>query len=410
MLRLRIVFIAGIALASAPSMMTAERPSFTNSLRDAGVDDLTASDEGFTAAVDAMIGAEARKSLVGVLPSCVVVTNRTGRYLAGLSVLYRYPTLSVPGRRALRRRVSAFSLSSDTKTMMEPGAKRFICPVYGIQATANANGEPTAWPVFTVQLQRAVQSWQASYRELPVEIWLDAIVYENGTLVGWDEGELLPELQARVQAETDLTAEIGGFNGEALTQYLKRVADAPPRRPSPYGKWKSQFADVLLGRIGSEGQEAAVSFSKERARTRIRHYRKENAAAAQQGVDASGSPRASACPDPGGMLAQASCTPGGNSCNQEIFSPGYTQSSLSCQCQAECLSVVPGRILEASVTAVWGYPKPCRTPIYGKAKGTILANGVTASVNLSNGAYGDQGSFCDAALDYQNVPLALGGC
>jgi hypothetical protein len=191
-----------------------------------------------------------------LLPLCLVVKNGTGRYLAGITVVYTVPEMIAADGEPFRIRESARTALRDRSQMFAPGDLRLVSPVYQLQGTIGDNGAVRLKPIVDEDTLRLMELRSEQYGSRKLVASVDSIVTEDGYLYGPDEGKLLPEFNARLRAESDLKNEVLPLRGEALRESL-RLKVANVRQPTDeYTRWKGVTVQRWQNHLWQAGEEA----------------------------------------------------------------------------------------------------------------------------------------------------------
>jgi hypothetical protein len=256
--------------------MMAQGITYENQVEREGIVMLTPASPGFRAEAERFFAADALSVIEPLLPFCIIIKNDTTKYLSVATVLYTFPSVTVPGQGPIRQRIAATTMTKDRNRMLEPGYSRFVSPIGAIQATIDASGKRLLWPIFSELLVKHMGDWVAFYGKQTISIAVDSIVFEDGSLVGPDKGGLLSDLNARAKAEEDLRNEISGLHGSQLEAYLDSKSDLEPDREDEYGKWKQGLSLQLRSGIKQFGEEVGVSEFNSKRESRVKSYKRRD--------------------------------------------------------------------------------------------------------------------------------------
>jgi len=183
-----------------------------------------ASDPAFLAEAKKLLRAEELEAITPLLDKCVIVTNLTGEYVFGFTVLYTYPDKLVADGGEARLSVSPTAIAADRRHMAEPGARFVVTPISNLFWSIKADGGRIVWPIFDSPREAMLKWYSENFAGQRVVVSLDSLVYEDGTLTGPDQAGRIKILNDRLRARRDLQHQVAGLRSEELREYLERTA------------------------------------------------------------------------------------------------------------------------------------------------------------------------------------------
>jgi hypothetical protein len=175
-----------------------------------------------------------------ILAFCLFIRNCTGRYLAGLTVVYEVPEVIMVTGKPYRITISMSSHLRNRQLMGEPGGLAFMSPVSATRATLNADGARGLEPALGETAGRMIQRFMDEYAMRRMNVSVDSIIDEDGLLEGPDEIDLFDKVNAKLKAYWDLTGGVAGLHGEQLAAALAPTSDVGlPASQEPHGWYGS---------------------------------------------------------------------------------------------------------------------------------------------------------------------------
>lgn len=155
-----------------------------------------------------------------------------------------------PGGRAHRRE------------MLEPGASYLITSVSDFNASRDAAGERTLEPFPDEGMDRMVKLFDKQRGNGRVEVSVDSIIFEDGTLAGPDTAERMDEINARINAEKDLIASLVSLHGQELRKKLlaPQLSQGSGPAASEYSRHMNGTAQAILAAIDSRESRLDVNW------------------------------------------------------------------------------------------------------------------------------------------------------
>jgi hypothetical protein len=197
----------------------------TSRLDDAGLTVVDATSPSFMTEVEKVIDSNMAKQASSVLPYSVVIKNNTGRYVWGFTVLYTFPDSKAPSGNPHRMVISPSPGGPAVESgMLAPGSTYLITPVSGLIASSGdiAGNRKVVPHRRGEDLDSEIHKFNSSHgsgRER-IEVSVDAVVFEDGTLVGPDEGKLMSRVNSKIRANKDLADALGNLRGQELQAKL----------------------------------------------------------------------------------------------------------------------------------------------------------------------------------------------
>lgn len=242
-----------ICLLLGPASMSAVNQQVTyatDAASDLGVTVITANNLDFESGVQAFLySASSRLSpsaLDGVRKYAVIVTNQSHQNIAAIAVRWER---SYPGRPPNHEVITLnFRQNRDKTADFKHGHRYMVFP--GMEGFGNGSVRTT---------DRSVSHVVDVYsRASKVDVTVDAVLFENGQIVGPDKSGLSAQYEAQRKAVSDVVDELSKrlATGVPAYQYLRDLAFSEPRLTSvrdalrdssfQYGVMRRELAGILL--------------------------------------------------------------------------------------------------------------------------------------------------------------------
>lgn len=192
----------------------------TNSLQNEGITVIDATSPAFMAEVAKFLDPEEIAKASFFLPYSVILVNNTGRYLWGFTVVYTFPAWISGSGKPWRHVVSPAAGTFDRSKMFEPGARYLITPVNDFQSSIDATGRRRLRVFLDEGMERIIKLFESEHANGQMELSIDSMIEEDGTLVGPDAAEMLDRIDSRFRAMRDLCASLRSLEGEDLRKQL----------------------------------------------------------------------------------------------------------------------------------------------------------------------------------------------
>jgi len=200
-----------------------------NPLKDAGFTVLDSTSTGFMAEVQKLLDPDLLTQASPILPYSLVIKNDTGQYVWGFSVIYAYPDSIAPSGKPRRAIISPSPGGPAGRTrMLAPGATFLITPISGFLASSgDASGNLKVIPVRGKDLASLIEPFKESHGNgvQRVEASAEAVIFEDGTLIGPDEGKMMNRINDKIRARRDLIDLIGNLRGDELRAKLSLYSE-----------------------------------------------------------------------------------------------------------------------------------------------------------------------------------------
>jgi hypothetical protein len=235
----------------------------TNSLDQMGMVVYQYGSREFDDVINKLVDSEGLTRLSPLLPYCLVVKNGTGRFLAGITILYRLPDFKDKTGAPFRLNGEPFKITTsarttlrDRKGMFSPGDLRLISPTDPINGTISEAGAVKLRPLVDDTIMRMVDLTLEQLGQGEVYASVDSITTDDALLYGPDDSKLLGKWNARLRAEADLRHEVLALRGTDLRASLLSTSGVQWR--SDYYQWKSRAAADWLQTLELVGEKSFV--------------------------------------------------------------------------------------------------------------------------------------------------------
>ena len=217
----------------------------SNSIPDQGFMVENFSSPNFSSRAKQMLGPENWAISQKVLPYMLLLTNNTSRYIWGFTTIYKFPDLIAPAGTpwTVLNRITVGGVA-ERRLMIGPGDVYLVGPVSGLESFKRESGQIVPPPVPDDEFSRYVDSFVRQFLGGRVEVSVDAVVFEDGFIEGDDNGNLLGNTNAQVQAEKDLVDAGRNVAGAQLRDALARLAANKSR--DVYFEHQARVAGELL--------------------------------------------------------------------------------------------------------------------------------------------------------------------
>jgi hypothetical protein len=197
----------------------------TSQLNDAGLTAVDATSPSFMTEVQKLIDSNIVRQASSVLPYSLIIKNDTGRYVWGFTVLYTFPDSISPSGNPHHMVISPSPGGPAVQSgLLAPGSTYLITPVSGLIASSgDAAGNRKVVPHRSGEdLGSAIRQFNSSHGSGRgrIEVSVDAVVFEDGTLVGPDEGKLMSRVNSKIRGQKDLADALGNLRGQELQAKL----------------------------------------------------------------------------------------------------------------------------------------------------------------------------------------------
>jgi hypothetical protein len=230
----------------------------TNTLHSTGLVVLDVSSPEFMSEVQKLLSPEAVTKAAPFLSQSIVIINNTPQFAWGFTVVYRYPDWISPAGTPWKHRISPSSGGpADRSRMFAPGARFLITPVSDFIASSDEKGNPTLQPYLDEGMDRMIAQFKMQHPSLNerVEIIIDSVIFEDGSMVGDDSERMMQKVNERIRAERDLATSLTPLQGENFR--AKLLFHAHRGHENEYLGRVSSVAQSLLAVMDQNGESAA---------------------------------------------------------------------------------------------------------------------------------------------------------
>lgn len=238
--------------------MAGERFSMKNPLHGEGMTVVDHTSPEFIAGVRKFMDADIESKSSSFLPYSIILINNTGKYVWGFTVVYSYPDKIAPAGTPWRYITSPSSRSTDRREMLEPGASMLITPISDVLGSLDAHGSKKLRMVWDEGLDRVLKVWDSDWSSGRIEVSVDSVIYEDGTLVGPDGSDRMGQLNARIRADSDLFASVYSLRGDELRKNLSLYPRSGGALHDEYSRRAAATAESLLNFLDDRGEAALV--------------------------------------------------------------------------------------------------------------------------------------------------------
>lgn len=217
----------------------------TNPLEAEGVTVLDARSRSFHAAIERLVDSDIAAKAASVLPYSVVIGNQTGKFIWGFTATYTFPDSIAPSGRPWRHMFSFGGRGVDHNRMLAPGASYLVTPISEFSAATDAGGVRTRPVLITPDVEQRIATWNKRSQNERVQVTVDSVIYEDGTIVGPDEANMMEKLNSRIRAQQEVVELMQSGKGVAqIRQDLLLISASHSR--GEYGKYKARLAETIL--------------------------------------------------------------------------------------------------------------------------------------------------------------------
>jgi hypothetical protein len=257
---IRLCLLLSCILAYVTTCMSAEkRMPIVNSVQDEGLTVIDATSPAFMAEVAKFLDPSEIAKASFFLPYSIVLVNNTERYLWGFTVIYTFPDRVSGSGKPWRYIVAPSAGTSDRSRMLEPGASYLITPVNDFQASIDATGKRRLRPYLDEGMERIINLFESEHASGRIEVSIDSIIVEDGTLVGPDAAGTLDKIDSRFRAIRDLSASLRSLGGEDLRKQLLLNSGAGLGVRDEYSRFREERAQSLLELLNRDGEYAVAA-------------------------------------------------------------------------------------------------------------------------------------------------------
>ena len=201
--------------------------TLNNPLRNAGFTAIDAASPDFMKEVQKLLEPDLVAQAQSILPYSIVLKNDTGEYVWGFSVLYTFPDSLAPSGNARKRAISPSGGGpADRSRMLAPGASFLITPISGFLASSgDAAGNRRVVPANRGEsLKTMIQQFISNDGNGRVEASVEAVIFEDGTLIGPDGAKMVNRVNSKINGNKDLIDILTNLRGEELAAKLSEIS------------------------------------------------------------------------------------------------------------------------------------------------------------------------------------------
>jgi hypothetical protein len=188
--------------------------------------------------------------LQDVLPLSVIVKNRTSRHIVAIAILYHLRNME---GQPVWHKFFLGSLSRQRSRTMAPQQVRFICPVPVVYDPIN-RGQISRISQVSDSETAEVRRRLARYANQPsIRVALDAVVFEDGELIGPDESHTLATLNSWIRAERELRTLAPQKTAAEIKAHLEEILRRPRKpaaNPLELDQFESRLQDLARAMLG----------------------------------------------------------------------------------------------------------------------------------------------------------------
>lgn len=230
--------------------MKQKRIVINNPLAAEGLRVIDSTSSEFLPEINLMLTPEEASKAAPFHSNSLVLANDTGRYVWGFTVIYTYPDQIAPSGRAQRHIVSPSPGGAvPQQGMLPPGGRYLITPVSGFQGSRGPRGKRTLGP--DDGMDAAIKVFETRHWNARVEISIDSVIFDDGTIEGPDEARTQSKVNSRIRADKAFAAALENLTGDQLRAKLAELATTDKR--DEYS-WElgdlAGFYELVLNRVG----------------------------------------------------------------------------------------------------------------------------------------------------------------
>ena len=230
-----------------------------NTPDDEGLRILTVSSPDFQSHVQTLLTPEAIARATSFLPFSIVIMNDSGKYIWSFTVIYTYRNRISPAGTPWKFVVTPTASSADRARLLAPGARYLITPISDFIASCDTTGSRTIEPYLDEGMDRMIDLFNTQDSREVIDISIDSVIYEDGTLVGPDALGRLEKLNDQLRADADFFSSIDGLQGDALKARLSSWIQQESTPTDTYGRQQLLRARTLLRYFNEKGAGPTLS-------------------------------------------------------------------------------------------------------------------------------------------------------
>lgn len=195
----------------------------SNPLESEGLKIIAFDSPEFRPALATMVDPDLIAKAEPFLQYSVILINRTERYIWGFTAVYKYPDKIAPSGNPWRLQINPSPGGVGTRARyLAPGAKYLLTPVSNFFAEVDADGRRGLAPSWYEGIEQVIQSQTGMGDPLRkrVELSIDSLIYEDGTLVGPDQADRTDEINRRIARQKRFADSFAGLKGDAFRAKL----------------------------------------------------------------------------------------------------------------------------------------------------------------------------------------------
>jgi hypothetical protein len=200
----------------------------TNPVAAEGISIILPSALTFNKRLTDLLDDSAIQKLGPLMPRTLIVVNDSGRYLAGLTVIFTYPERIAPAGTPWKYITNRTAHRADHKAMIAPGDVLLFTPLPGFYASFRPPANRLRQPLLDESIDRDLRRYEDAEGQSRIEAAIDSIIFDDGTLVGPDSANRLESLNNKFRANDEILGAVDGRRGEDLHKKLLVYSNLPP--------------------------------------------------------------------------------------------------------------------------------------------------------------------------------------
>jgi hypothetical protein len=248
-----------IALLAGVEAVTQPKPTIkiTNPVAGEGLRVIDATSPEFLPELNEMLSPQEIAKATPFLWTSVIVVNDSGRYIWGFTVIYTYPDLIAPSGNASRHIKSPSPGGAAARELMlPPGGRYLITPVSGFAGSKDASGRRMLAPNPDVEKEVAAFQSNHSNAKERIQISLDSVIFEDGTIEGPDEAGTQRKVNDRIRATNDFVASLENLRGDELRAKLSDLSTTVQK--DEHSVHLGDLASMFQVALNNTGEDAVI--------------------------------------------------------------------------------------------------------------------------------------------------------
>jgi len=230
----------------------------TNPVAEEGISVILPLSPAFNKRLADLLDNSAIQKIAPLVPRTLIVVNDSGRYLAGLTVIFTYPERIAPAGTPWRYITNRTAHYADHKAMIAPGDALLFTPLPGFSASFRPPAARLQRPPLDERMDGDLQRYLGAEGQSSIEATIDSIIFDDGTLVGPDSANRLESLNNKFRANDEILRAVEGLRGEELHKELLFYTNLNLPAPNKYTLERSRTAKSLLLSFEEGGESSAL--------------------------------------------------------------------------------------------------------------------------------------------------------